>query len=132
MAPLLGPQLDELATIFRRFDAPSRATDDGMFDGWYQYLERDLRDLLGLPTDSPFANSYCGAGHLKACQTAIWAAIQAAGDQLATDQGPDPATWRVSAIPERITFTPGLLPFTMRYTNRPSGIQQVISFSGHG
>jgi hypothetical protein len=26
---------------------------------------------------------------------------------------------------------PGLLPFTMRYTNRPSGIQQVVSFSGH-
>ena len=26
---------------------------------------------------------------------------------------------------------PGLLPYTMRYTNRPSGIQQVITFDGH-
>ena len=26
---------------------------------------------------------------------------------------------------------PGVLPTTMRYTNRPSGIQQVISFRGH-
>ena len=26
---------------------------------------------------------------------------------------------------------PGLLPYTMRYTNRPTGIQQVISFGGH-
>ncbi len=25
----------------------------------------------------------------------------------------------------------GVLPFTMRYTNRPSGIQQVLSFGGH-
>jgi hypothetical protein len=24
-----------------------------------------------------------------------------------------------------------LLPYTMRYTNRPSGIQQVIEFGGH-
>ena len=32
---------------------------------------------------------------------------------------------------ERITFAPGLLPTTIRFTNRPSGIQQVISFSGH-
>ena len=32
---------------------------------------------------------------------------------------------------ERITFAPGLLPYTMRYTNRPSGIQQVIEFRGH-
>jgi hypothetical protein len=27
---------------------------------------------------------------------------------------------------------PGLLPFTMRYTNRPSGIQQLITFTSHG
>jgi hypothetical protein len=26
---------------------------------------------------------------------------------------------------------PGLLKTTMAYTNRPSGIQQVISFNGH-
>jgi hypothetical protein len=29
------------------------------------------------------------------------------------------------------SFVPGLLPTTMRYTNRPTGIQQVISFKGH-
>jgi hypothetical protein len=28
----------------------------------------------------------------------------------------------------RIRFVPGLLPHKMRYTNRPTGIQQVISF----
>ena len=103
-----------------------------MFDGWYQYFERDIRTLLGLPTRSPFANGYCGHGNLKACQQSIWAAIQSAGRPSPRPRVPDPASWRVSAIPERITFTPGLLPFTMRYTNRPSGIQQVISFSGHG
>jgi acyl-homoserine lactone acylase PvdQ len=132
MSPVLGPQLDELNSLFNRWDAPSKPTSDGMFDGWYQYFERDIRGLLGLPIESPFQNSYCGNGNLKACQQSIWAAIQAAGEQLAAEQGPDPAAWRVSAIPERITFTPGLLPFTMRYTNRPSGIQQVVSFSGHG
>jgi hypothetical protein len=36
----------------------------------------------------------------------------------------------VSANPERIKFVPGLLPLTIRYTNRPTGIQQVLSFSG--
>ena len=33
--------------------------------------------------------------------------------------------------PSGSTSCPGLLPTTMRYTNRPSGIQQVISFNGH-
>ncbi|HUO72037.1 MAG TPA: hypothetical protein VMU39_14815 [Solirubrobacteraceae bacterium] len=41
------------------------------------------------------------------------------------------SAWRWSAIDERITFVPGVLPYTMRYTNRPSGIQQVLSFGGH-
>ena len=46
-------------------------------------------------------------------------------------QGADPAGWRASATAERIKFAPGLLPTTIRYTNRPSGIQQVITFNGH-
>ena len=37
----------------------------------------------------------------------------------------------MDANAERIKFAPGLLPTTIRYTNRPSGIQQVISFKGH-
>ena len=35
------------------------------------------------------------------------------------------------ALRERITFVPGLLKTTLRYTNRPTGIQQVITFTGH-
>jgi hypothetical protein len=45
-------------------------------------------------------------------------------------QGSDPSSWRANATRERITFVPGLLPYTMRYTNRPNGIQQVVSFVG--
>jgi hypothetical protein len=81
---------------------------------------------------SPLENSYCGGGRKGACQSAVWAAIAAAGAELTAAQGTDdPAAWRADATAERIDFDPGLLPFTMRYTNRPSGIQQVISFTGH-
>ena len=51
--------------------------------------------------------------------------------ELEAAQGPDPNAWRADATAERIKFLPGLLPFTMRYTNRPTGIQQVIEFKGH-
>ncbi|MGH2845732.1 MAG: hypothetical protein ACRDL0_06880, partial [Thermoleophilaceae bacterium] len=61
----------------------------------------------------------------------LWAAIEAAGAELAAAQGPDPSAWRADAGRERITFLPGVLPYTMRYTNRPTGIQQVIEFRGH-
>jgi hypothetical protein len=125
----LLPQLDDLAN---RWDAPPA----GQYDGWYQYFDRDIRGLLhrkatgkkgkGRLPDQ-FSLTYCGNGHLNLCRSQVWSAIQAAGDQLAAQQGPDPAAWRASATAEQIQFGP--LPLiTMAYTNRPSGIQQVISF----
>ena len=128
MGPRLGSQLEELNTLFRRFDLPPM----GQYSGWYQYFDRDIRALLGIKVKDPFRVSYCGKGKKGACQQAIWAALAAAGAELEAAQGsPDPKQWRSDAVRERITFAPGLLPTTMRYTNRPSGIQQVISFEGH-
>jgi acyl-homoserine-lactone acylase len=66
----------------------------------------------------------------------MWSAMDKAGRQLAPKQGHNPADWDSSATAERISFVPGLLTvpgsstlYTMRYTNRPSGIQQVMSFT---
>ncbi|MGH2957738.1 MAG: penicillin acylase family protein [Solirubrobacterales bacterium] len=123
----IAPLQPELDSLFSRFDAPP----DGQFSGWYQYFDRDIRALLAkrrLPDQ--FRLAYCGNGSLGACRQSIWAAIQAAAEQLATEQGtPIPSLWRADATAEEIKFTP--LPLiTMRYTNRPSGIQQVISFGG--
>lgn len=128
MRPRLGSQLDELDSLFSRFDAPP----GGQFAGWYQYFDRDIRSLLGKRVKQPFENEYCGRGSKRKCQRAIWAAIEASGEQLAAEQGTsDPSAWRADATAERIQFAPGILPYTLRYTNRPSGIQQVISFDGH-
>ena len=125
MAPIIGPQLDELNSLFKRFDQPP----SGQLQGWHQYMDRDLRALLSkerLPDE--FNIAYCGKGKLGACQQSIWAAIQAAAQRLTADQGTaDPAAWRSSATAERINFSPIPL-ISMRYTNRPSGIQQVIWF----
>ncbi len=128
MRSRLGPQLDELDEVFSRFNLPP----SGQYDGWYQYFDRDIRELLGMKVKKPFENAYCGKGKLKACQQAIWDAIATAGAELTTAQGTaDPSLWRSDATRERIRFAPGLLSTTMRYANRPSGIQQVISFDGH-
>jgi acyl-homoserine lactone acylase PvdQ len=127
MAPVLGSQLGELATIESRYSAPP----GGQSSGWHSYVVKDLRRLLGEKVPAPFHNRYCGGGNLTACRASLWAAIDAAGDELAATQGADPAAWRADATKERITFVPGLLKTTLRYTNRPSGIQQVISFRGH-
>jgi acyl-homoserine lactone acylase PvdQ len=127
MRPVIGPQLDQLNRLILKDSTPAC----GFFCGWSSYIDKDLRALLGQPVKGPFANRYCGGGDLTACRDALWGAIDAAGNELQAAQGPDPAQWRSSAIDERITFAPGILPTTIRYTNRPSGIQQVIDFTGH-
>jgi hypothetical protein len=129
MRPVLGQaladQLDD--TLHSRFDLPP----GGMFDGWHMYMSKDLRTLMGRRVRGPLRNRYCGNGNANVCRADLWAAMEAAGTLLATTQGPDPNAWRADANRERIEFLPGLLPYTMRYTNRPSGIQQVIEFRGH-
>jgi hypothetical protein len=126
MEPKLGPQLNELASLFSRFDLPP----SGQYSGWHQYFDRDIRKLLGEDVEQPFENDYCGGGDVAECRADVWAALEDAADELATEQGADPLAWRSDAVRERISFT-GINLKTMRYTNRPSGIQQVISFSGH-
>jgi hypothetical protein len=125
---VLGPALtSQFASLVTPWEAPP----GGQATGWYGYMSKDLRTILGEKVKGPYAVRYCGAGSLKRCRRLLWGAITAAGRQLAAKQGPNPAKWRASATAERISFVPGLLPFTMRYTNRPSGIQQVVSFGGH-
>ena len=125
---VLGPNL---TTQFNSLVADDNPPPDGQYTGWYVYMNKDLRTILGDPVQGKFAVRYCGAGNVKRCARLLWGALNTAGNTLEAQQGPNPAAWRISAVPQRITFTPGLLSYTMRYTNRPSGIQQVISFGGH-
>ena len=127
MGPVLGAQLDELASLEPRFEQPP----GGQEAGWHSYVVKDLRDIFGPKPAAPSRVRYCGAGNAANCRDALWAAIDAAGNELAAAQGADPSAWRADATKERISFVPGLLKTTLRYANRPSGIQQVISFRGH-
>ncbi len=133
---VLSPSLrNRLAVFMPRFDEPwsGPVQPEGreQTKGWHIYMDKDLRTILGERVRGKFHVRYCGAGNLRRCRALLWSAITAAGRQLAASQGPNPSAWRSDATRERIRFVPGLLPFTMRYTNRPTGIQQVISFGGH-
>jgi hypothetical protein len=110
-------------------DAPN-PNGSAFIDGWYGYVQKDLSTVLGQSVQQPYANRSCGGGSATACAQSLWAAIDAAGNQLAAAQGPDPTQWHADATKERIHFAPGFLPLTMRWANRPT-YQQVLSFDGH-
>ncbi len=125
---VLGSKLTaEFASFVSQYNSPP----GGQYTGWHIYMYKDLRTILGMRVKGKFAVRYCGGGSLKQCRKLMWAALTKAGAKLAAAQGPNPSAWRASAKAEEITFVPGLLPYVMRYTNRPTGIQQVLSFGGH-
>ncbi|MDX6688062.1 MAG: hypothetical protein QOF86_4190 [Baekduia sp.] len=104
-----------------RFDAPP----GGQYSGWHQYMGKDLRTELGQTVKGKYHLTYCGKGSVSRCSKELWAALASAGTSIAAKQGADPSKWT-----ERVTtinFTP--LPLTtMQYTNKPTGIHQVMAF----
>ena len=129
MAPTLGPLLPRLRAVHTGHD-PLDASANGFGGGWYGYVDKDLRTLLGRPVNAPYRTRFCGAGDLGACRAALWDALDAAAAELEAAQGADPARWRADATAERVRFAGGLLPRTMRGVNRPT-FQQVITFDAH-
>jgi acyl-homoserine lactone acylase PvdQ len=129
LRPILGPLLPRLALLEPRDDPPN-AHGSAFDSGWYSYVHKDLRLLLRRRVKQPFHARYCGLGNVAACRTALWAALEEAGTELAAAQGEDPSRWRADATKERITFSGGVLKTTMRFANRPT-FQQVMSFNQH-
>jgi acyl-homoserine lactone acylase PvdQ len=108
LRPRVGALTDRLKTLIP-VDDPANSGGSSFYGAWYSYVDRQLTT----PGFDP---------------APLWAALDAAGRELAAQQGPDPGQWRADATKERITF--GFLPLTGRWTNRPT-FQQVVTFSSH-
>ena len=78
MTPVLGPLVGRLAALHGRSDD---AGPDGSayISGWYGYVEKDLRTLLGRQVRAPYSRRYCGAGVLATCREALWARARRGG-----------------------------------------------------
>jgi acyl-homoserine lactone acylase PvdQ len=98
----------------------------GQYSGWHQYMGKDLRTALGQSVRGRYHLKYCGAGSTSRCAKELWAALAGAGKTLTAKQGtPDPAKWTETTT--MVNYIP--LPlFNMQYTNKPTGIHQVMAF----
>ena len=80
MAPVLGPQLDDLASLIGRDNRPSNQ-GSAYGSGWYGYVDKDLRRIARRDVDGRFKTKFCGAGDLTACRSSLWAALDQVGDR---------------------------------------------------
>jgi hypothetical protein len=119
LQPVLGPLTDELKRLNPiSDDASPQGSSYG--SGWYEYVDKDLRSLLGEPVAGPFATRYCGGGDAQTCAATLWQTL----DDAAAAAPP-----LADATRERISFG-AFLSDTLRWTNRPT-FQQVVQFRTH-
>ncbi|GAA1887796.1 penicillin acylase family protein [Streptantibioticus ferralitis] len=103
--------------------------------GWWSYVDKDLRALLGKPVKGGFAQKYCGNGDVAACQsmllTTLKQAVATPANQVYPGDGGGCAAgdqWCADSIVQRPLG--GVGDDRISWQNRPT-YQQVVEFPAH-
>ena len=148
--PQMGqPFFDAIHNMQTFDDSPNSGSGyhvgSAYIDGWYGYVNKDLRDILGLSVQDPFSRGYCGNGNLAACRTALQDslsdALNVSPSNLYDEDPSTSGTQRVDTCPaaktdqwcwDSIRFRPlgvAHIP-TIHWINRPT-FQQAVEVQGH-
>ncbi|MEV5206584.1 penicillin acylase family protein [Micromonospora sp. NPDC053740] len=99
--------------------------------GWWGYVDKDLRTVLGDPVAGGLGRAYCGNGNLGACRQALLAALGQAAVVPATTVYPGDKScgagdqWCADSIAQ--SGLGGITHPVIAWQNRPT-YQQVVSF----
>ncbi|MEU0808583.1 penicillin acylase family protein [Streptomyces sp. NPDC005970] len=102
--------------------------------GWWSYVDKDLRAVLGEDVKGPLAKKYCGAGDLSTCRDALLTSLKQAAAKPATEVYPGDANcsagdqWCADSIIQRPLG--GVTHDKVHWQNRPT-YQQVVEFPNH-
>ncbi|MFE9497864.1 penicillin acylase family protein [Streptomyces collinus] len=102
--------------------------------GWWSYVDKDIRAVLGEPVQGGLAQKYCGGGSLTACRDALISTLkQAAGLTAAQvypgdDQCSAGDQWCADSIAQRTLG--GIKHGRISWQNRPT-FQQVVEYTSH-
>lgn len=102
--------------------------------GWWSYVDKDLRAVLGQPVSGGLTEEFCGGGSLSACRTALLTSLsQAAAESSSTVYPGDSDCsagdqWCADSIIQRPMG--GITDGKITWQNRPT-FQQVVQFVGH-
>lgn len=138
--PRLGKPLFDAIEDIAPLDQAPDGGGSSFFSGWWGYVDKDLRSLLGRRVRDPLRYRYCGGGSLKRCRAVLLATLKQAGAAVRERFGSaDTAAWRVPATCEegskkcdQIEFlTAGAVGTPpIPWQDRPT-FQQVVEVQGH-
>ncbi|MGW3819475.1 penicillin acylase family protein [Streptomyces sp. NPDC005046] len=102
--------------------------------GWWSYVDKDIRAVLGESVQGGLPQKYCGAGSLGACRDTLISTLkEAAGKTAATvypgdDQCSAGDQWCADSIVQRTLG--GIKHGKISWQNRPT-YQQVVEYTSH-
>ncbi|GAA0619495.1 penicillin acylase family protein [Kutzneria viridogrisea] len=102
--------------------------------GWWSYVDKDLRSVLGDPVRGALSRSYCGNGDLGQCRQALLSSLQQAAAQTPAQVYTGDADcsagdqWCADAIIQRPLG--GVTDGKISWQNRPT-YQQVVQYPAH-
>ena len=85
--PALGGPLMRRIKAVNAFAATPDGQGSSFFEGWYGYLDKDLRRLLGRRVRAPLSRRYCGHGKLRACRRVLVRTLVAAAGDVRREYG---------------------------------------------
>ncbi|CAM5568093.1 Penicillin acylase family protein OS=Streptomyces alboniger OX=132473 GN=CP975_06810 PE=3 SV=1 [Streptomyces alboniger] len=102
--------------------------------GWWSYVDKDIRSVLGESVQGPLARKYCGGGSLSACRDVLISTLKEAAGKTAAQvyPGDDLCSagdqWCADSIVQRTLG--GIKHGNISWQNRPT-FQQVVEFTSH-
>ncbi|MFJ5839335.1 penicillin acylase family protein [Streptomyces shenzhenensis] len=102
--------------------------------GWWSYVDKDIRAVLGEPVQGPLAEKYCGGGSLTSCRDILISTLKQAAGLTAgqvypgDDQCSAGDQWCADSIVQRTLG--GIKHGNISWQNRPT-YQQVVEFTTH-
>ncbi|HET9142815.1 penicillin acylase family protein [Actinophytocola sp.] len=132
--PGLGADLyGALRSVMGLHDAPGHR-GSAFQTGWYGYVHKDLRRVLGDPVAGGFPNTFCGNGNLAACRATLLDALGQAVAAPAAEVYPADADCAAGDqfCHDSIVHQPigGITQDRMHWVNRPT-FQQAVEFPAH-
>ncbi|MGW1914470.1 penicillin acylase family protein [Streptomyces sp. NPDC002076] len=102
--------------------------------GWWSYVDKDIRAVLGENVQGGLAEKYCGGGSLSACRDALISTLDQAAQMTAAqvypgdDQCSAGDQWCADSIVQRTLG--GIKHGKISWQNRPT-FQQVVEYTSH-
>ncbi|MGW3291905.1 penicillin acylase family protein [Streptomyces sp. NPDC001002] len=102
--------------------------------GWWSYVDKDIRSVLGQSVSGPLAKQYCGGGSLSACRDILISTLKTASGTSASTVYPGDSLcaagdqWCADSIVQRTLG--GIKHYNISWQNRPT-FQQVVEYTSH-